>query len=289
MNSTVGTRIAIKDVLFATDFSLGSDVALGYAAALARRFGATLTTLHVLDFPPYIPEESQNSVLADLRADAAGRLFDLGRHLGDLRHEEVIRVGDVPLTITLLAEETGMDMVVLSTGGRSGLQKFLLGSVAEEVFRACQVPVMTVGPSVKESSSEAIRFGRIILPIDFSDQSLKAIPYALSLADQSEALVTVVNVSAAPLTDSECAASLEHLRRVVPTDACPAPEFEICEGNPSEQILKLANDISADLIVLGVRPAKWTRASTHLPWDTAHRVVAAAPCPVLTVRGNLAE
>ena len=182
---------------------------------------------------------------------------------------------------------------MLGTRGHSGAEKFFLGSKAEEIFRRAPCAVLTIGP---HSQTELPRNGDIaemLYAADFSPESCVAASYAISLAEEFKAHLTLLHVIAEPkpgnfASSAELvAASERRLREMVPADAetwC-APQFAVAQGRVAEKILAIADRKDADLIILGVRrPGGFPGAATHLPIATAHRVVAQAKCPVLIVR-----
>jgi|SRR6476469_8562094 len=91
-------------------------------------------------------------------------------------------------------EEKSIDLAVLDTHGRGGVGKLLLGSVAERIFRQALCPVLTVGPNFQPHSPFTPRPKSILLPTDFSPQSEHTFPYAVFLARESRARLTILNV-----------------------------------------------------------------------------------------------
>ena len=164
------------------------------------------------------------------------------------------------------------------------------------MFRHATCPVLTVGPKVmghrlatkRRNANSLIK--RVLYATDFTPESLGAAPFAISLAQEHQALLLMLHVieTQAGTTDqpASAAALMPDLEQLVPPDAnlwCK-PEFFIEFGSPADRIVEMAEQLRADLIVLGVRKAEGHLfASTHLPVTTAHKVVANAMCPVLTV------
>jgi nucleotide-binding universal stress UspA family protein len=134
----------------------------------------------------------------------------------------------------------------------------------------------------------------ILYATDFSPESLSALPYAVSLAQEHQARLTILHVIGEPEVgelvhpENYVESTLRQLRELVPSEAnswCE-PNFMVEQGPAAEKILDVAIALGADLIVLGVRSAAGhIGATTHLFLTTAHRVVTQAECPVLTVRG----
>ena len=150
--------------------------------------------------------------------------------------------------------------------------------------------MLTIGPNVRPLDGEEWKPKRILFPTDGSETSLKALPYALSFAEENQA--TLIFLRLEPLVfpehrELEEAKGREAMRPLLPVDAeawCK-PEFVVRFGFPADGILRLARERDVDLIVMGVRKASETGKPDHLPWPVASRVVAEAGCPVLTVRG----
>ena len=192
--------------------------------------------------------------------------------------------------ISGLIRERKIDLVVAGTRGRKGLSKLVLGSGAEKIYRRATCPVLTIGPNVRPLEGDEWKPRRILFPTDGSETSLKALPYALSFAEENEA--TLIFLQLMPLMfpehrELEEAKSREAMRPWVPADAeawCK-PEFVVRFEFPADGILHLAKEREVDLIVMGVRGTSESGIPDHLPWPVASRVVADAECPVLTVRG----
>jgi nucleotide-binding universal stress UspA family protein len=141
-------------ILAPTDFSPTSDVALDYARALAKRFGASLHLLHVLDDPlayggfsgeMYLGEPSQ-ALRATLVQEAERKL---GARLRPEDRQQLNATAEVtmdsgPKAITDYASAQGIDLIVMGTHGRTGLAHAVMGSVAERVVRTAPCPVLTV-------------------------------------------------------------------------------------------------------------------------------------------------
>jgi len=141
-----------------------------------------------------------------------------------------------------------------------------------------------------------IQFQQVFLATDFGEDSLAALPYAVSLADEDYtqlALLHVVEQPAAGILDLDKvkASMARRLRELAPHDAEPwrhvecLVEFSDQFAPPAERILRIAKDRATDLIVVGARPTRGgVSAVTHFAHSTAQHIVARAACPVLTVR-----
>lgn len=290
---TTTTKIALARILCATDFSAHSVSVLAHAAAIARRYRSKLYLAHV------IPTDVYRSVPGELMAEALkqtrGYAQDAMRNqlvlecLNNVPNEPVIREGSVAAELLKLADELKAGVLVIGTRVHHGLERLLQGSVAEEVFRQAPCPVLVVPPAVGEQSGIPIR--TVLFPTSFSQNSLRASPYALSLARRHRARLILLHVlpekpdaSESDLVESR-AAGEERLRKLLPAKGGPAlaPLFYVEFGPVAERIVRVAVENNADLIVLGIVTAGI--AATHLGEGEAYRVVGASPCPVLTIRG----
>lgn len=142
---------AITRILVPTDFSAISEVALNYAITVARRFGASLHLLHVVD-DPFVGKTFGSEVyitsVAAMRVhlvdEAAGRLSRVLPECGRVPARTEVRVGRPQDVIRAVAEQHGCDLIVMGTHGRTGMSHLLLGSVAEQIMREAPCPVLTV-------------------------------------------------------------------------------------------------------------------------------------------------
>jgi nucleotide-binding universal stress UspA family protein len=294
-----GKRIALKNVLFATDFSPCSNAALPYALSVARRYGATLHAAHVVPTDAdllFMSPENWTAVAAEEDERIQGHIEQLEHHLQGLPHDVLTPRGKVSDALVQIIEEHDIDLLVLGTHGRTGVRKLVMGSVAEEIFRRAACPVLSVGPNVSCKPNGEIQFQHILFATDFSEDSLAALPYAFSLAEEDESqleLLHVVEQPAAGIVDLKTvtASLMRRLKQLVPPEAepwCHAEcllEFGRQFARPTERILEIAGDRAADLIVLGVRPVHGNPGViTHFASTTAQQIATYATCPVLTVR-----
>ena len=288
------TRISLSNILVTTDFSQFSKVALPYATALARQYQAKMVVAHALSPEPHLsvpvdplPIEADP---AWLEAESKLAEFVLYNSRGVRPPKVLLERGAVWSVISRIIQKNEIDLVVTGTHGRQGLKKLLLGSEAEKIYRRATCPVLTIGPQVPPLSGTDWKLKTILAPTDGSETSLKALPYALSLAEENQAnLIFLRLMPLAPYQyqESEAASVREALRALMPAEAevwCK-PEFVARFEFPVEGILRLTEERHVNLIVMGVRKSGETAMPDHLPWPIASQVVAQAPCPVLTVRG----
>ena len=290
-------RVKFTNVLFLTDFSEPSETALPFAIAIARAYGSNTFVLHVLMPDPLLYSMPASVALVEeVQEDAAkAGMQRISSQLEGLPHETVLEWGTgVRPSVVQALKSHGIDLIVAGTHGRTGAEKLLLGSVAEEIFRRSPVPVLTVGPAVSRGIHTAGRFHSVLFAIDFSSHSLAALPYALSLAQENQARLTLLHILPRDRTNdlglkqTATAAALSKLTELIPAGTANwcRPEPLVESGEPASGILEIAKRQQADLIVLGVRNlAEHLGAATHLGRAIAHQIAAHAQCPVLTVRG----
>ncbi|HJZ63006.1 MAG TPA: universal stress protein [Candidatus Acidoferrum sp.] len=293
-----GTRLALNNILFLSDFSDASELALPFALNLARQYESKILALHVLtSFPlAYASPESAAATLEAMENGAQEGCQQLESQLLGLDHQTILmRSNSVWSAVDSVLHDYSIDLVVLGTHGRTGALKLLMGSVAEEIFRKCNTPVLTIGPAVHNGLHNGGRFHTILYATDFSREADAALPYALSLAEESQARLMLLHVlpepspKKGPKSPKESVADAMHqMQRLLPKGAgnlC-RPEAMVRFGRPSEKILECARDSGADLIVLGVRsPGSRMGIESRFENAIAHRVVTQAICPVLTMRG----
>jgi nucleotide-binding universal stress UspA family protein len=299
--------VQFTNILCPVDFTESSTRALGHAATLARWYDARLTVLHVV--PTFDPallrptglEGSVQFVQPPSRDDVTS---ELGR--------AVEATGVAPPTVALAADSgdpvsaivdraisTPADLVVMGTHGRGGFERLLLGSVTEKVLRKAPCPVLTVPPHATGTLPAEVRFTHILCPVDFSESSLQAIGFALDLARQADGVVTLLHVVEwLPEVEPETFAqfNVPDYRRHLVEDARarlqkltvgePRWWSEIKEvvaiGRSHREILRVATEASADLIVMGAQGRGGVELA--LFGSTTQQVVRAAGCPVLTIR-----
>jgi len=286
-------RLILNKVLVPTDFSEASERVLAYARAFSEDYGAKIYISHAVNPTPpiFVPMEP---IPIDLDAewqDAQARLnrFEANQLLNGTRHETILGRGEAWNVIEDVIRQHSIDLVLLGTRGKHGLKKLLFGSGAEQIFRHADCPVLTVGPNVKVADGDIAAFRHIVFATDFSAGSLHALPYALSLAEENQATLSFLHVMPMVIPQEQAPVTeviRKRLQVLIPSDAedwCH-PSAIVNFAFPSEGILHVAEEQSADLIVMGVHK-RALRAASHLPWAIAYEVICHAHCPVLTVRG----
>ena len=288
-----------ETILVATDLS-DLDHLMPFAIEQAGNTGARIILLHVL------------STTSAFTADAAGMPYydtagaleiaeqmmhpwcEVAARRG-IRCQSLAREGHPTQQIAAAARQFHADRVLLGTRSRGKLGRLLIGSVAEQVPRSVYLPVITVGP---EAHLPVDRGGeRVVLhATTLRETSRPSAALACQVAAAQKAKLILLHVLP-PISEMErkglptgmhssAMLELRILAAQTGADCCSAIEPVVAHGNPSIEILALAAERRASLIVLGAthRPALEILTRDH----TVHRVLAHARCPVLTLREHQA-
>jgi nucleotide-binding universal stress UspA family protein len=299
----------IRQILCPIDFSDFSRHALDHAIAIAHRYDARVTALQVFVLavegalftgaaglqPFTLNDANREQLLARMRAFVEGEA-------GNPTTVDVIvrESNDVASQILHGAEELGADLLVIGTHGRSGFDRLILGSVTEKILRKAPCPVLTI----PRRSPDAVPIGaapyrRILCGVDFSECSLAAVSYAADFARRGAEWLGVVHAIEVPPASFEGANeyALAVLQSELEEDAktrfaqlLPGldgggqfrKESIIVKGKSYREILRIARERGADLIVLGVQGRG--ALDRMLFGSTTNHVIRQAACPVLTIR-----
>ncbi len=291
--------LKIQQILCPVDFSEFSTRAFDYAYSLARHYGARLTLEHVVQpltslYPYYAFPETLNEVYWDLDSNAQEQLGNLVSHRtwNGLKPDTVVHRGMLPETILAYAEAQHADLIVMGTHGRQGLDRVTMGSVTEKVLRKSCCPVLVVRKPAHDfveprSKEDPVHLKKILFCADFSENSGRALSYAISLALEYNSELTMLNVVEEVPTNQELhtttAGIARQLEAMVPPQArdwCTV-KCTVRIGKPYQEIIQLALEWQADLIVIGVRGRN--ALDRALFGSTTQRVIQLGTCPVLAV------
>ena len=299
------TRVAVKTILLATDFSAASDAAMNYSLGLACYYDSKLITAHVVwamqYFSPKSPiqfAEPMDAVVEENMRQWVHRVIGAG-----ISHTEVVPSGNVADCLSqLISTNDHIDLLVMGTHGRMGLEKLINGSVAEEMIRQVKCPVLVVGPKVLTGSWSRegrtttdlefkVAWKRILFATDLASGSLATAYNAVKVAEDHDAELTMLHVvepssEFSQLPESILGQSYKSikLKNLLPDqhELRHAPEVLLEQGHPAEVITRVAMRKTIDLIVLGARrTAPHLFSATHLSNSVVHEVIAHADCPVL--------
>ena len=290
----------IKKILCAIDRSPSSLQAFGYAIALAKWQSARLNLLEVIEEAPPpgasraptsdgVPNETRRALERDLRRVLTAR------RASDVKVEISMRKGNVVQEILAQARTSRSDLVVIGTHGRGGVQRLVLGSVAEKVLRLATCPVLTVRRGVRLARRNRSPFETILCPTDFSAAANKAVAYAKRLAQEADAKLILMTAVEWPFGEAVMSGAVAELRKSIELDASealtrllprpadgPRAQAIVALGKASAAIVKVARARSADLIVMGVSGRG--ALDVALLGSTTHHVIREGAWPVLTVQ-----
>ncbi len=293
---SLGAEVAksmIKRILCPVDRSPSSLQAFDHAIALARWQGARLHLMEVVEAPSHygVPIET----LTDLEDDLKQVL--VSRRVSDVKVAISLRQGNVVQEILAQAKASRSDLVVIGSHGRGGVQRLVLGSIAEKVLRLSTCPVLTVRRGVSERRSGRGRspFEAILCPTDFSVAADHAVTYAKRLAKEANAKLILMTAVEWPFGDGVAPGPAAELRESLEANAreavgrlVPRPdsggrraETVVTTGKASAAIVALARRRSVDLIVMGVSGR--SAADVAQLGSTTHHVIREGSWPVLTV------
>ena len=275
---------AVHHILAPTDLGEASLPALRWARLFAERFMASLTVLYAdpilygSDFAGPVGTLYTNvdpKHFDDLRAEVKAYAAPV---LENFPYDIEADVGDATPSILAAARETKADLIVVGTHLRHGWKRALLGSVSDAVLRGSACPVLTVS-----SREPAVRLmANVVCPVNFTAAAAESLNVAADIAAAFGARLTVVHVveTQDPVVSAR---DEERVRRWIGPelqDRCCYREV-ILHGNPAERVLDCAEDLGADLLVVGAQH-KLLRDVTVIG-ATAERLIRSAVCPVLTV------
>jgi nucleotide-binding universal stress UspA family protein len=293
-NIPSATLASFKNILLLTDFRPSSTKALIYSLALARHFRARLYPAHLLEtvFP----------TLADVGDDKARRFLEEKTKWQLLRLAECHGIGFEPLfswcefesAVPSWIAKYGIDLIVVGTHWRSRLQQSLLGSTAEFAVQSALCPVLSIGPHVDVPRQFELAVDKILFPTDLGPQSGAAAAWALALASQRNARLTLLHVLPEESRQYRDRTGvlrfvMEELQKYLPQDGgtlCK-PELAVDSGEAAEQILRFARDEQSDLVVMGL--PRVAKSACQMRAGVTYRVISSAVCPVLTIRDEVSD
>ena len=293
-----------------TDFSASAEHALTKAVDLAERLDATLHILHVVDeLDPdfYGLDEAQDrakKVRERIRDEAASRLKSLAptEDAVNLRTRVSVQLSfDVAATINEYIEDQEIDLVVMGTRGRRGIERLMLGNVADKLVRHAETPIITVGEQVPWETREEDRLIQDVLaPVDFSEHSKQALHMAKVIAGAYDARLHLIFVAEKRVLptfsdtglpgvgvvemDEEIVANADEALRQL-ADQIDGPdvpvETTVVHGRVAKEVIDYAEERGIDMIVMATRGLSGVQR--YLLGSNTERIVRVAPCPVLTM------
>jgi nucleotide-binding universal stress UspA family protein len=287
-----------RKILICTDFSHSASGAVEVAGELARLANAQVVLLHV--YEPGLAGSladglsgNRRSTMSQLEWERLESCVNALRKDG-IEAEAIFVEGTAKHVIISEIHAQGVDLVVLSTHGVTGVERGIFGSTAETVFRSATCPVLTVGPAVGRRP-DVSKAGPIVFATDFHEPALEAAERAAALANLKHVTLHCIHVlplDMKPVCENAIIPSIMAgaLRKLTQNGAICAvePSFAILYGAEiSHSIVDYARLHDAETIVLGVH--KTTEFVSHLPPQIVYRIILDAPCPVMTIPCASAE
>ena len=293
----------IKKILVAVDFSEHSVQILRSATHIAVRHDAELKIVFVVENPFTMSGIPYDDQLETEMIRASEKRLDMfledNMNRSSIPFAGEVLKGHVTVEILNCAEREESDLVIIGTHGYSRFEKMLIGSVAEEVVRLSPCPVLTINPNKEENEMKEIK--KIMVPVDFSDNSVKLFESAIDYAGQIEAELLVVFVVEDMFTFSGL--SIPHIAidvnqfesEMIESSGKRLEGFlednmegitvpctsKVLKGNVAEELCACAADEGVNLIIMGTHG--YRGLEKILIGSVAEKVVRTAPCPVLTI------
>ncbi|WP_435093212.1 universal stress protein [Halorubrum sp. N11] len=281
------------EILVPTDGSAAAGTATDTALDLARRFDASIHAITVVELSES-PADVESEVAEEITQNGEKTLATLRDRAADVgvsATTQVIETDDpVHQRITDYAREHDVDLIVMGTHGRTGLNRLVLGSITERTLRTSPVPVLTVHEDVTLNSD----FETVLVPTDGSDPASVAADHGVTIAAATDAAMHVVHV--VDLTDvsgefggAEVLAALEDAGQQAVDDVIGraedaglrSVEASVLSGRPARAILDYAEERDVDLIVMGTHGR--TGLERYFLGSVTEKIVRVADVPVLTV------
>jgi nucleotide-binding universal stress UspA family protein len=293
--------LEVKLILCPIDFSEFSVRAYHHALSLAEHYRAKLVALHIVElfrFPSggfAASAELYDEFCQAVRESGKEQLQEFVKnHTHDeIQPELVVHQGIAPDSILSFAQAQKTDVIVMGTHGRRGYDRLMLGSVTDRVMRRAPCPVLAVCKPPHDSMAAGKERGhvhhlsRILFCTDFSENSERALNYAISATTEYDAELTLLHVleevPSPAKTEEAIAAATEQLDKLIPPEGRKTLKIKTAVriGKPYRQIIQLALETQIDMVAMGVRG----RGALDLAvfGSTTYRVMQLGPCPVLAV------
>jgi len=276
----------IQRILAPTDFSELATRSLEYAVELARRTGAEIVVIYADPFlpPPHFTSDQMDELVRTLELHRGAAKKELDRYAAENVPAEVTMhtrvVEDTPASaIVKTADEIEADVIVMGTHGRGGVNRLLLGSVAERVLHETSRPLLTVREASRPAAGAPAK-PRVLCPVNFSEAAHAALDVAVSFSNLLDADLVVLHV--AEDDGEETRRMARDVEAWLPPDRLrTAADTLVLRGDAAEKVIDYAKSHAIDLIVLGATHRRFS--DTSVLGTTAVRITRHASMPVLTV------
>jgi nucleotide-binding universal stress UspA family protein len=284
----------LQEILVPLDGSGEAESVIPYLRDLAPRFGSRV---HILSVGIGKKTRRVNRLLEDYVNRIAHKLQS-----DNIKAEAVTRYGTAADKILDFTAENEIDLIIMATHGRSGITRWWMGSVAEKVISEATAPVLLVRSKRprKTAAAEKLNFlHKILAPLDGSDIGETALPYAETLATNSGALISLLQVVSPPGTveasllggpdwkkfvKSMQDAGEDYLKNIAERLSGKGIKstYDVVTGDPADKIVEYADDKSVSLIAMSTHGR--TGLTRWVLGSIADKVLHSAKIPILLVR-----
>ncbi|HTS51115.1 MAG TPA: universal stress protein [Bryobacteraceae bacterium] len=283
-----------EKILFPVDLSDNCTATAPFVEALAKKFNAELTLMHVLEIPPaYFTDWYGYISLVDTQAIRDARQGEFDQYLKDrfagLHVQRILEEGDPSRIITKFAEEHATDLIMLPTHGYGIFRSLLLGSVTAKVLHDALCPVWTA-VHVENAPPATASFERIMCAVDLTDSSIATMRFASQLARDFNAKLWLVHAVPAPEAgperyfDSDLQKFLEEDARKtigkMQEAAGIAAQLCVGAGEVAHVVREAATHHNADLVITGRGHSIRTLGRLR---TNVYAIIRQSPCPVISV------
>jgi len=282
-----------EKILVPTDGSDCAEAAIGYAEDLAAHYGATVHVLCVvdsrtLDSAPHLErvKDESREMVESVCDDLAGT---------NIVVEDAVRTGIPHQEILQYATKQEIDLIAMGTHGRTGVERYLLGSITEKIVRLSDIPVLTV--RAETDGTVTYPYSDILIPTDGSEQAAAAIDVGVDIASNYDARLHALSVvePIAMGVDFQSADVFELLEEAAQSAvggvenkatqaSISAVETAVEYGHPYSEIHSYVDENDIDLIVMGTHGR--SGLERYLLGSVTEKIVRTSPVPVLTVRSS---
>ena len=293
--------LEIKLIVCPVDFSEFSIRAYHYAVSLAEHYRAKLVAQHIVELwrYPYADYAASQGDYQEfwraLREGGEERLREfVKKHTHDeIQPELVVHEGIAADSILSFAQARKADVIVMGTHGRRGFDRLVLGSVTDRVMRTAPCPVLAISKLPHDFMAaggerrHVHHLSRILFCTDFSENSERALNYAISATAEYDAELALLHVledvPTTPKREETIATATEQLNKLIPWEERKTLKTKTAVriGKSYEQIIQFALEAQIDMVTMGVSGrGTFDRAVFG---STTYRVIQLGPCPVLAV------
>jgi nucleotide-binding universal stress UspA family protein len=293
--------LEIKLILCPIDFSEFSVRAYQYALSLAEHYRAKLVAKHIVElwrypYADYVASQGDyQEFRRALREGGKERLREfVKKHTHDeIQPELVVHEGIAADSVLSFAQERKADLIVMGTHGRRGFDRLVLGSVTDRVMRTAPCPVLAISKPPHDSTGtgeerrHVHHLSRILFCADFSENSERALSYAISTTAEYDAELTLLHVleevPSLAKTEETIATAAEQLDKLIPQEVRKTLKIKTAVriGKPYQQVIQFVVEAQIDMVAMG---ASGRGALDRAVFgSTTYRVMQLGPCPVLAV------